>query len=126
MNKQMFKKISLIFLSLCLALTGCSTLQPQPKTDQIKADLIGHALTVSGTQVWQFAALSEYEQLNITSNQTQANVVEYDISMRLVDLATNTHFTAEIAVVYRQEMLKWELISIVTKSFKQVTGGRNL
>jgi hypothetical protein len=122
----MKKRILLIFLSLCLALTGCSTLQPQPKAEQIKADLIGHGLTVAGTQVWQFAALSEFERFDITANQTQANVVEYDITMRLVDLASNTHFTAEIAVVYRQEMLKWELISIVTKSFKQLTGGTNL
>jgi hypothetical protein len=122
----MLKRIWLVFLSLCLVLTGCATLQQPPKAEQIKADLIGHDLTIMGTQVWQFAALSEFEQFNITSNQTQANVVEYGISMRLVDLASNTRYSAEVAVVYRYTALKWELISIVAKSFRQITGGSNL
>jgi hypothetical protein len=122
----MLKKIWWVLLSLCIVLTGCDTIQPQPKSEQIKADLIGHNLTVAGTEVWQFAALSEFEQFNITSNQTQANVVEYNISMRLIDLASSMRFSTDVVVVYRHEALKWELISIVTKSFKQITGGVDL
>lgn len=116
-------KILIPFLILCVTLTGCATIRSEPSVDQIKADLIGHNLTISGVQVWSFDALSEYEQFNITGNQTQGNAIEYDVSMRLVDLASNTHFLADAAIVYRYSNEKWELVSVVAKTFQQIISG---
>ncbi|MFC1989644.1 hypothetical protein ACFLVW_03660 [Chloroflexota bacterium] len=106
----------LFFIILCVILVGCST-QSEPDAEQIKADLIGHNLAIAGSPVWEFAALSEYEQFNIKGTQMQGNVIEYDISMKLLDQASNTHFVADALIVYRKNDGKWELISVVAKLF---------
>ncbi|MFC2006609.1 hypothetical protein ACFLUQ_00350 [Chloroflexota bacterium] len=38
--------------------------------------------------------------------------------MRLVDLASDTHFLADVVIVYRKIDGKWELNSIMPKAFK--------
>ncbi len=112
-------KILPLFLILCLGLVGCST-SAVPSVDQIKADLIGHRLTFEGYHVWTFAALSEYEEFDIRSEQTQGDIIEYDVSMRLHDLATDEHFLADALIVYKQTDGEWEITSIVTKLYQQL------
>jgi len=131
----MAKRMVLIFLLiLSVALIGCSFQselnidKPQLDTkelsvEQMKADLIGHTLVWNGQTVWQFAALSEYEQVDIKGKQTQGNVIEYDASMILKDFASNTHYLAEVFIVYRNIDGKWELISVVTKVFERIKNG---
>ncbi|MFC1988231.1 hypothetical protein ACFLVJ_00100 [Chloroflexota bacterium] len=90
-----------------------------PSAEQVKADLIGHVLTVGGALVWEFAALSEYEEFEIKNELSQANALEYDVSMRLKDFPTNSYFTADALIVYKKVNGKWELVSVVTKLFQQ-------
>ena len=126
------KIISAIFMAiLASSLMGCANNSESLSTqtaqeyeisaEQIKADLIGHYLTGEGLG-WTFAALSEYEQFDIRDTQRQGDVIEYDVSMRLVDLASDEHFLADVLIVYRKGQDKWELISTVTKVFENVSG----
>jgi len=89
----------------------------EPSAEQIKADLLGHVLTSGGAPVWEFAALSEYEEFEIKEKLSQANALEYDVSMKLTDFPTDTHFIADVLIVYKKINGKWELISLVTKVF---------
>ncbi|MFC2044742.1 hypothetical protein ACFLT8_06095 [Chloroflexota bacterium] len=104
-------------LILCVILVGCVG-QVEPTAEQIKADLIGSQLP--GTP-WTFEALSEYEQFDIRAKQIQGNALEYDVSMRLVDMASDTHFLADVLIVYKKIDGKWELVSIVPKVFKPIS-----
>ncbi|MFC2010894.1 hypothetical protein ACFLUR_01215 [Chloroflexota bacterium] len=118
-------------LILSIVLVGCSFQsklnieKPKLETkelsvEQIKADLIGHNLTWNGQLVWQFAALSEYEQFDIKGKQTQGNAIEYDVSMKLKDFASSNHYLVEAFIVYREIDGKWELISVVTKLLEHI------
>ena len=108
-----------LLLILCIVAIGCPV-QSEHSTEQIQADLIGHQLTSKGLVVWKFAALSEYEKFNIRGIKKQGDVIEYDVSMRLVDLEIDEHFLADVLIVYRKSQDKWELISLVTKVFKHL------
>jgi hypothetical protein len=81
---------------------------------------------VNGQPVWNFAALSEYEQFEIIGQQTQGNVVEFDVTMKLKDFATNTHYHVEVFIVYKDIDGKWELVSLVTKLFELTENGETL
>lgn len=128
----MVKRILLsLLIILSVPLAGCeyvddlSTYQPASKQDelsveQIKADLIGHRLIVDGQPVWEFAALSEYEQFDVKGKQTQGNAIEYDVSMKLRDFASDTQFLADVFIVYKNIEGKWELVSVVTKLFEPI------
>ena len=88
--------------------------------------MIGHALVVNGQPVWNFAALSEYEQVEIIGQQTQVNVFEFDVTMKLKDFATNTHYHVEVFIVYKDIDGKWELVSLVTKLFELTLNGETV
>ena len=75
---------------------------------------------MDGQPIWQFAALSEYEQFEIKGEQKQGNAIEYDISMNLKDFASNSQFSADMFIVYKNIDGEWELISVVTKSFERI------
>lgn len=113
------KKVLPILLTLSVVAMGC-TFQSEPTVDRIKVDLIGHTLTASGLTVWEFAALSEYEQVDIKGKQALENAIEYDVSMQLVDIASKTHFSATALVIYKLNNGKWEIVSVVTKTFEPV------
>ncbi|MDD5039256.1 MAG: hypothetical protein PHN78_08110 [Dehalococcoidales bacterium] len=112
------RKTLLLLLTLGLVSLGCST--QQPNIDRIKVDLIGQTLVHSGVPVWEFAALSEYEQFDIVKEHRVENAIEYDVSMGLIDLASQTHYSASAIIVYKINNGKWEIISIVTKTFEEV------
>ncbi len=134
----MAKRILLILMVvLSIALVGCDYLEnlsaPGSSSEQVgysaeqmKADLIGHALVVNGQPAWNFAALSEYEQFEIIGQQTQGNVVEFDVTMKLKDFATNTHYHVEVFIVYKNIDGKWELVSLVTKLFELTLNGETV
>lgn len=134
----MAKRIFLILMVvLSIALIGCDYVEDlsAPKSspeqieysaEQMKADLIGHTLVVNGQHAWEFAALSEYEQFEIIGQQTQGNVVEFDVSMKLKDFATNTHYYTEVFIVYKDIDGKWELVSLATKLFELSENGNTL
>ena len=128
----MKNKILLLVLSLVLitglVITGCAapeapapapapTPEAPPKmgvsVEQIKADLIGHIVFTSNEKTWTFAALSEFEQFDIRDEQRQGDIIEYDVSMRLVDLNTQQHYLMDALIVYRQSNGAFQLISIV-------------
>ena len=113
------KRLLPLILILCISLVGCSG-QPKLDIDQIKSDLIGHNLLLEGHYVWTFAALAEYEQFDIRSMEAKGDIIEYDVSMRLHDLATDKHFLADALIVYKQTDGKWEITSIVTKLYQQL------
>ena len=126
--------ILMVMVVLSIAPVGCDILddlsapnssseQFEYSAEQMKADLIGHALVVNGQLVWNFAALSEYEQFEIIGQQTQGNVVEFDVTMKLKDFATNTHYHVEVFIVYKDIDGKWELVSLVTKLFELTLNG---
>ena len=131
----MIKRILLILmLVLSIVLAGCDYLEDLGTTEssseefgysaeQMKADLIGHALVVNGQPAWEFAALSEYEQFEIIGQQTQGNAVEFDVTMKLKDFATNAHYHVEVFIVYKDIDGKWELVSLVTKLFELTENG---
>ena len=133
----MAKRILLILMVvLSIALVGCAYLEdlsaPKSSSEQIgysaeqmKADLIGHALVVNGQLAWEFAALSEYEQFEIIDQQRQGNAVEFDVTMKLKDFGTNTHYHAELFIVYKDIEGKWELVSLATKLF-ELTGNEEI
>jgi hypothetical protein len=89
----------------------------------MKADLLRQRLNYKGNPVWRFAALSEYEQFDIRGKQMQGNVIEYDVSMRLVDIPSEARFLADALIVYRQAEGGWELISVLIKLFERVSSG---
>ncbi|MFC2035130.1 hypothetical protein ACFLUJ_03290 [Chloroflexota bacterium] len=134
----MAKRILLILMVvLSIALGGCTYLEDlsAPKSsseefgysaEQMKADLIGHALVVNGQPAWEFAALSEYEQFEIIDQQTQGNVAEFDVTMELKDFAANTHYHVEMFIVYKDIDGKWELVSLVTKLFELTENGETV
>ena len=134
----MSKRILLILMVvLSLALVGCDYLEdlgaPESSSEQIgysaeqmKADLIGHALVVNGQPAWEFAALSEYEQFEIIGEQTQGNVYEFDVTMKLKDFATNTHYHVEAFIIYESIDGKWEFVSLVPKLFELTENGDTL
>ena len=126
--------ILMVMVVLSIAPVGCDVLddlsasnssseQFEYSAEQMKADLIGHALVVNGQPAWEFAALSEYEQFEIIGEQTQGNVVEFDVTMKLKDFATNTHYHVEVFIVYKDIDGKWELVSLVTKLFELTENG---
>ena len=131
----MSRRILLILMVvLSIASFGCDYLEGSGSSEssseqvaysaeQMKADLIGHVLVVNGQPAWEFAALSEYEQFEIIGQQTQGNVVEFDVTMKLKDFATNAHYHVEVFIVYKDIDGKWELVSLVTKLF-ELTGNR--
>ena len=131
----MSRRILLILMVvLSIALGGCDYLeglgasessseQVGYSAEQMKADLIGHVLVVNGQPAWEFAALSEYEQFEIIGQQTQGNVVEFDVTMKLKDFATNAHYHVEVFIVYKDIDGKWELVSLVTKLFELTENG---
>jgi len=112
------RKFLALFLILCITLVGCGG-PSEPDVEQMKADLIGHNLTGEGLG-WTFAALSEFEHFDIRGKQEQGDVIEYDVSMRLVDLSSDAHFLADVLIVYKQIDGEWELTSIVTKLYKRL------
>lgn len=119
------KKLLLLLLVSLLAVSsiGCDEMglqTVQPSIDQVKADLIGHVLTVNEVPVWEFAALSEYEDFQINNELLVADALEYDVSVKLIDFAIDTHFRADILIVYKKYGTKWELVSIVTKIFEPI------
>ena len=134
----MAKRILLILMVvLSIALVGCDFLddlsapnssseQFEYSAEQMKADLIGHVLVVNGQPAWEFAALSEYEQFEIIGQQTQGNVVEFDVTMKLKDFAANTHYHVEVFIVYKDIDGKWELVSLVTKLFELTENGETV
>jgi len=93
----------------------------QPSVDQIKADLLGHVLTSNGVPVWEFAALSEYEDFEINNELLLADALEYDVSMELIDFQSDTHLKADVLIVYKKDGTNWELISLVTKVFEIIS-----
>ena len=111
----MLKKILLLFLiGSFTILIGCSV-QTEPSApkaalsvEQIKADLIGRQ-----AETWRFDALSEFEQFDIRGEQRQGDIIEYDVSMRLVDFNTQQHYLMDALIVYRQSNGTFQLISIV-------------
>ncbi len=94
------RKLLALFLILSITLVGCGG-SSEPNVEQMKADLIGHNLTGEGSG-WTFAALSEFKHFDIRGKQEQGDVTEYDVSMRLVDLASDTHFLADVLIIYKQ------------------------
>ena len=127
----MAKRILLILMVvLSIALVGCDYFEdqsaPKSSSEQMKADLIGHALVVNGQPAWEFAALLEYEQFEIIGEQTQGNVYEFDVTMKLRDFATNAHYHVEAFIIYKDIDGKWELFSLVTKLFELTENGQTL
>ena len=126
------KKLLIILLVAVSTVTaiGCeSPIQMQtqePSVEQIKADLLGQTLTSGGASIWQFAALSEYEDFKVNNKLSEANALEYDVSMELKDIPTDTHFIADVLIVYKKNNGKWELTSLVTKKFAPLTTGNSL
>lgn len=119
-----------IFLAALLVVSvfsgGCSRLLAEPDAEQIKADLIGKDMPGLGgwpLPVWRFAALSEFQELNIKSKQKQGQIIEYDVSMRLQDLESKNRYLADAVIVYKKANGKWELISIVPKLWKEIGKG---
>ena len=134
----MAKRILLILMVvLSIALVGCDLLddlsapnssseQFEYSAEQMKADLIGHVLVVNGQPAWEFAALSEYEQFEIIGEQTQGNVYEFDVTMKLRDFATNAHYHVEAFIIYKNIDGEWEFFSLVTKLFELTENGETL
>ena len=134
----MAKRILLILMVvLSISIVGCDYLENLSEStsssgevgysaEQMKADLIGHTLVVKGQTAWEFAALSEYEQFEIIGKQTQGNVTEFDVTMKLNDFATNTHYHVEVFIVYKDIDGKWELVSLVTKLFELTENGETV
>ena len=114
------RKLLVLFLILCITLVGCSDIgeSSEPSIEQMKADLIGHILTTGEGTGWAFAALSEFEHFDIRGKQEQGDVIEYDVSMRLVDLVSDIHFLADVLIIYKHIHGEWELAAIVTKLYK--------
>ncbi len=134
----MTKRILLILmLVLSIVLAGCEYLEDLGTTEssseefgysaeQMKADLIGHTILVNGQFVWKFETLSEYEQFEIIGEQTQGNVYEFDVTMKLRDFATNAHYDVEAFIIYKNIDGEWELLSLVTKLFELTESGETL
>ena len=134
----MSKRILLILMVvLSIALVGCDYLEDLGTTgssseefgysaEQMKADLIGHTIVVNGQLAWKFQALSEYEQFEIIGEQTQGNVYEFDVTMKLRDFATNAHYHVEAFIIYKDIDGKWELVSLVTKLFELTENGETV
>ena len=117
----MKRMLLVLFVILCVSLVGCIG-QSEPDIEQIKADLIGSRIRTEQLQ-WTFAALSEYEQFDIRGKQMQGNVIEYDVHMKLVDLVNDTHFSADVLIVYRKVDGKWELVSLLPILFEYANDG---
>jgi hypothetical protein len=122
---QVKKLLIFLIVISSILITGCeSPIQTsEPSVEQIKADLLGQVLTSDGAPVWEFAALSEYEEVEINNKLSQANALEYDVSMKLKDIATNSYFIADVLVVYKKISGKWELTSLVTRKFEPLSTG---
>ena len=117
----MAKKCVLVLLLVLIAISAGCVGQAEPTAEQIKADLIGQRLQVPGSnRYWDFSALSEFEYFDIRGKKTQADVIEYDVSMRLQDLSTNNHFLADALIIYKQIDGQWLLTNIAPKLFKQL------
>ena len=112
-------RLLMLPLILSLILIGCAGLS-EPSVEQIKADLIGQRIYTSALSGWEFEALSEFEQFDIRGKQRQGDVIEFDVSMRLQDLSNDTHFLADVLILYKKADGKWELTSIVPKLFRQL------
>ena len=112
------RRLLAFFLIPFILLLGCSG-NSGPNVEQMKADLIGHELSGEG-EGWKFAALSEFEYFDIRGEQVQGEVIEYDVSLRLVDLESNIHFLADILIVYKKVDGEWKLNSTVTKLFERL------
>lgn len=110
------RKLLALILIPSITLVGCGG-SLEPNIEQMKADLIGYNLTDEGAG-WTFAALSEFEYFDIRGKQEQGDVIEYDVSMRLVDLVSDTHFLADVLIIYKHIHGEWELAAIVTKLYK--------
>ncbi|MFC1953429.1 hypothetical protein ACFLWR_04790 [Chloroflexota bacterium] len=115
--------ILIVYSVGCDELSGVSVQTVEPSVEQVKADLLGHTLTSRGVQIWEFAALSEYEEFDINNKLILADALEYDVSMKLIDFPTGNHFRADILIVYKKDGSKWELVSLVTKVFEQISEG---
>ena len=122
---------------LSIAFGGCDFLEDQSapessseqvgySAEQMKADLIGHTILVNGQLEWKFQTLSEYEQFEIIGEQTQGNVYEFDVTMKLKNFATNAYYHVEAFIVYKNIDGKWELVSLVTKLFELTEIGETL
>ena len=122
----MKKMVLILLLSLGVISIGCSV-QSEPSIEQIKTDLIGHRIYVSGitgrdTEFagWEFEALAEFEQFDVRNKQVQDDAIEYDVSMRLHDLSTNTRHLADVLINYEKIDGEWEIVSIVPTLFKDL------
>jgi len=77
-------------------------------------------MTYEEYNVWKFEALAEFEQFDIRGKETQGDILEYDVSMRLHDLASGRQYLADALIVYKQTDREWEITSILTKLFQQL------
>ena len=71
-----------------------------------------------GLLSWQFSALGEFESFTVITAQIQGNVLEYDVTMRLRDLAWGTRYQLDALVTYKKVNNSWQLMSVTPKLFE--------
>ena len=96
---------------------GCS--QP-PTADEIQSDLIGQKMKINFLWTWEFKALSEFVDFEITGKRPQNDLIEYDVEMHLQEMQTGEQYRVKALVVYRKENGVWKIISITNKDMEQV------
>ena len=118
---MMARRPILLLAAVLLAgfsMIGCDLRRPEiPDMERIQADLIGQSMTN-----WKFDSMREFESFEIEETSDFAQIVEYQVRMRLRSIGADA-FTAEAraVVAYRLENGHWELVSVSETGFEPVT-----
>ena len=99
-----------VLIFLLINLVGCSN-SDTPDIEQIKSDLIGRSF-ISGYKSWQFASLSEFKELKITSEKRQGDVWELDTDIKVQDVNSSQSYDLDCKIVYKKSDGKWQIVSV--------------
>ena len=124
MKKQILF-VLIILTSLLMINVGCSIISPEPGVEQIKSDLIGEIISKEDV-AWQFAALSEFQEVTIIDKLREGDTIEYNVTMTLQDIYTEEMYTAEVILIYQKSGTHWDLFSILTMSLGVTSNGLSL
>jgi hypothetical protein len=123
--------IYLLLLFTVVIFTGCALereievkdIQVQaeePDKEQIQADLIGSYFKWKDEIVWNFAALSEFDNVSINEIITRGDAIEYDVTFLLRDFELEKHYIMDALLVYKLIDNKWQLRSYLVMSFQEL------
>ena len=84
----------------------------------MKADWTGHTVGVEDA-ILELGFL-EWENFDIRDMRQQGDVIEYDVSIGLLDFDADLYYVTDILIVYTQAGRKWELTSIETEMFRRI------